>query len=66
MGIFDRFKNRHAQDKAGNMSDAAERKVNEKTGNKYESQVDDAQQRMERDLGMDRDLGRDRGRPDQP
>ncbi|MCL8015308.1 Rv0909 family putative TA system antitoxin [Streptomyces sp. AS02] len=60
MGIFDRFKNRHAQDKARDMSDAGERKVNEKTGNKYESQVDDAQQRMERGLGMDRD------RPDQP
>ncbi|MDC0767883.1 Rv0909 family putative TA system antitoxin [Streptomyces sp. HD] len=60
MGIFDRFKNRQAQGKARDMSDAAERKVNEKTGNKYESQVDDAQQRMERELGMDRD------RPDQP
>ncbi|WP_128431400.1 Rv0909 family putative TA system antitoxin [Streptomyces cyaneus] len=60
MGIFDRFKNRHAQDKARNMSDAAEQKVNEKTGNKYESQTDDAQQRMERELGMDRD------RPDRP
>ncbi|ELS53861.1 Rv0909 family putative TA system antitoxin [Streptomyces viridochromogenes] len=60
MGIFDRFKNRHAQDKARDMSDTAERKTNEKTGNKYESQVDEAQQRMERDLGMDRD------RPEQP
>lgn len=60
MGIFDRFKNRHAQDKARDMSDTAERKVNEKTGNKYESQVDDAQQRMERELGVDRD------RPEQP
>ncbi|NUP16661.1 MAG: antitoxin [Streptomyces sp.] len=60
MGIFDRFKNRQAQDKARDMSDAAERKVNEKTGNKYESQVDDAQQRMERELGMDRN------RPEQP
>ncbi|KUM72036.1 Rv0909 family putative TA system antitoxin [Streptomyces curacoi] len=60
MGIFDRFKNRHAQDKARDMSDTAERKANDKTGNKYESQVDDAQQRMERELGMDRD------RPEQP
>ncbi|MER5940286.1 Rv0909 family putative TA system antitoxin [Streptomyces sp. NPDC001928] len=59
MGIFDRFKNRQAQDKARDMSDAAEQKANEKTGNKYERQVDDAQQRMERELGMDRD------RPDQ-
>jgi len=56
MGIFDRFKsNRQAQDKARDMSDAAERKVNEKTGGKYESQIDDAQQRMERQAGMDRD-----------
>ena len=61
MGIFDRFKsNRQLQDKAKDMSDAAERKANEKTGNKYESQVDDAQQRIEGQLGMDRD------RPDQP
>lgn len=60
MGIFDRFKNRQAQEKARDVSDTAERKVNEKTGNKYESQVDDAQQRMERELGMDRD------RPEQP
>ncbi|MDQ0601170.1 hypothetical protein QF037_005515 [Streptomyces canus] len=61
MGILDRFKsNRTAQDKAKNMSDAAERKVNDKTGNKYESQVDDGQQRAEGAMGMDRD------RPEQP
>ncbi|MFD5009536.1 antitoxin [Streptomyces chartreusis] len=60
MGIFDRFKNRQAQDKAKQASDSAERKVNERTGNKYEGQVDEAQQRMERELGMDRD------KPDQP
>lgn len=60
MGIFDRFKNRQAQDKTRGTSDAAERKANEKTGNKYESQVDDAQQRMEREFDMDRD------RPEQP
>ncbi|MCX5048719.1 MULTISPECIES: antitoxin [unclassified Streptomyces] len=61
MGIFDRFKsNRQMQDKAKDMSDAAERKANEKTGNKYESQVDDAQQKIEGQMGMDRD------RPDQP
>ncbi|MEU5315212.1 Rv0909 family putative TA system antitoxin [Streptomyces sp. NPDC021056] len=61
MGILDRFKsNRTAQDKAKNMSDAAERKANEKTGNKYESQVDDGQQRIEGAMGMDRD------RPGQP
>ncbi|MES5821997.1 antitoxin [Streptomyces sp. RG80] len=61
MGILDRFKsNRMAQDKAKDMSDAAERKVNDKTGNKYESQVDDGQQKIEGAMGMDRD------RPDQP
>ncbi|QOV37859.1 antitoxin [Streptomyces ferrugineus] len=60
MGIFDRFRNRQAQDRARDMSDTAERKVNEKTGDKYERQTDDAQQRMERELGMDRD------RPEQP
>jgi len=61
MGIFDRFKsNRQMQDKAKDMSDMAERKANEKTGNKYESQVDDAQQKIEGKLGMDRD------RPEQP
>ncbi|SBT94781.1 MT0933-like antitoxin protein [Streptomyces sp. DI166] len=61
MGIFDKFKsNRGMQDKAKDMSDTAEKKVNEKTGNKYESQVDDAQRRGEGALGMDRD------RPEQP
>ncbi|GLW50246.1 hypothetical protein Stsp02_59070 [Streptomyces sp. NBRC 14336] len=61
MGIFDKFKsNRGMQDKAKDMSDTAEKKVNEKTGNKYESQVDDAQRRGESALGMDRD------RPEQP
>jgi hypothetical protein len=59
MGIFDRFKSQ-GRDKAKDMSDAAEKKANEKTGNKYEGQVDDAQQRIEGTLGMDRD------RPDQP
>ncbi|MFE9442424.1 Rv0909 family putative TA system antitoxin [Streptomyces sp. NPDC006602] len=55
MGILDRFKNQAKGRKGKDMSDAAERKANEKTGNKYESQVDDAQQRMEGQLGMDRD-----------
>jgi hypothetical protein len=61
MGIFDRFKsNRQVQDKAKDMSDMAERKVNDRTGNKYEGQVDDAQQKVEGSFGMDRD------RPEQP
>ncbi|GEC06828.1 hypothetical protein SSP24_44830 [Streptomyces spinoverrucosus] len=55
MGIFDRFKNKAAQDKARKMSDAAEKKANERTGNKYEGQVDAAQQNIEGRLGMDRD-----------
>lgn len=61
MGIFDRFKsNRQMQDKAKQASDMAEKKVNERTGNKYESQVDDAQQKIEGQMGMDRD------KPEQP
>ena len=61
MGIFDRFKsNRQMQDKTKDMSDMAERKANDRTGNKYESQVDDAQRKVEGSLGMDRD------RPEQP
>lgn len=59
MGIFDRFRN-HGQDKTKDMSDAAEQKVNEKTGGKYEDQVDDAQQKIEGAMGMDRE------RPEQP
>ncbi|WP_171108311.1 MULTISPECIES: antitoxin [Streptomyces] len=55
MGIFDRFKNKAAQDRARKMSDAAEKKANERTGNKYEDQVDAAQQNIEGRLGMDRD-----------
>lgn len=61
MGIFDRFKsNRQMQDKAKQASDMAEKKVNERTGNKYESQVDDAQQKIEGRMGMNRN------NPDQP
>ncbi|WP_406170097.1 antitoxin [Streptomyces sp. NBC_00996] len=55
MGIFDRFKSRHGQDKAKQMSDAAEQDVNKKTGNKYTDRVDDAQQKIEGAMGMDRD-----------
>ncbi|MFD5255646.1 antitoxin [Streptomyces bobili] len=52
MGIFDRFKSQ-GRDKAKDMSDAAEKKANEKTGNKYESQVDSGQQQLHRRMGMD-------------
>ncbi|MDX3578558.1 MULTISPECIES: antitoxin [unclassified Streptomyces] len=61
MGIFDRFKsNKAAQDKARDMSDAAERRINEKTGDKYESQVDSGQQQLHKRMGMDED------RPENP
>ncbi|MCX5265411.1 antitoxin [Streptomyces sp. NBC_00199] len=61
MGIFDRFKsNKAAQGKARDMSDAAERRINEKTGDKYESQVDSGQQQLHERMGMDED------RPENP
>ncbi|MEU6226219.1 Rv0909 family putative TA system antitoxin [Streptomyces sp. NPDC047042] len=63
MGIFDKFKDQ-MRGKAGHKaSDAAEKQVNQRTGDKYTSQVDDAQQRAEGAMGMDRD--RDRDRPEQ-
>ncbi|MEU0058972.1 antitoxin [Streptomyces sp. NPDC006334] len=51
MGIFDRFKG-HGRHKAKQMSDTAEQKANERTGDKYESQIDSAQQQMHRRLDM--------------
>ncbi|MER5691020.1 antitoxin [Streptomyces mirabilis] len=45
------------------MSDAGEREINEKTGNKYPDRVDDAQQKIEGATGMDREPT---DRPDQP
>ncbi|POX57119.1 hypothetical protein C3489_02410 [Streptomyces sp. Ru71] len=60
MGLLDRFRqNKQAQDKAKQMSDAGEKMVNDKTGGKYESQVDAAQRQAEERLGMNRE------RPDQ-
>ncbi|MEV8597667.1 antitoxin [Streptomyces sp. NPDC052013] len=60
MGIFDKFKsNKAAREKARQGSDTAEQKINERTGGKYEKQVDTGQQQVEDRLGMDRD------RPDQ-
>ncbi|MGC2999068.1 Rv0909 family putative TA system antitoxin [Streptomyces sp. G35A] len=60
MGIFDKLKsNKMARGKAKHASDAAERKMNERTGGTYENQVDAGQQQAERRLGVDRD------RPDQ-
>ncbi|MFC1228316.1 MULTISPECIES: antitoxin [Streptomyces] len=67
MGIFDKFKsNRAAQDKAKKASDAAEKKINERTGGKYENHVDTGQRHVEDQLGMSRDQDRGRDRPDQP
>ncbi|KOG28656.1 Rv0909 family putative TA system antitoxin [Streptomyces resistomycificus] len=60
MGILDRFKHQAKGNRGKDMSDAAERKANERTGDKHERQVDDAQQRIEGQLGVDRD------RPEQP
>ncbi|MET9815669.1 MULTISPECIES: antitoxin [unclassified Streptomyces] len=60
MGIFDKFKSQ-ARNRGKQGSDTAEQKINEKTGRKYEDQVDTGQQRVEGSLGMDRD----RERPDQ-
>ncbi|WP_406727193.1 antitoxin [Streptomyces sp. GD-15H] len=61
MGIFDKFKsNRSAQEKARKASDAAEKKLNERTGGKYEDQIDTGQRQAEERLGIKRD------RPDQP
>ncbi|MEH0419302.1 antitoxin [Streptomyces sp. B21-083] len=62
MGILDKFKDQMRGKMGHNASDAAEKKVNEKTGDKYTSQVDDAQRRAEGAMGMDRD----RDTPEQP
>ena len=62
MGIFDKFKGQMRGKTGQKASDTAEKKVNEKTSDKYTSQVDDAQRRAERAMGMDRD----RDRPEQP
>ncbi|WP_137988919.1 antitoxin [Streptomyces vilmorinianum] len=61
MGIMDKLKGmvRGHEDQARQASDAAERTINEKTGNKYTGQVDQAQQKIEGTLGMP-------DRPEQP
>ncbi|MEV5979254.1 antitoxin [Streptomyces sp. NPDC052114] len=61
MGIFDRFKDQ-AQDKAKDISNAAEEEINEKTGDKYADKVDKAQQQMHDRLG----LGEDKPEGEQP
>ncbi|MER6518983.1 Rv0909 family putative TA system antitoxin [Streptomyces sp. NPDC001553] len=54
MGIFDRFKDQ-AKTKGKDISDNLEDEANEKTGGKYASQVDRAQQEAEKRLGVDDD-----------
>ncbi|MFG2880263.1 antitoxin [Streptomyces sp. NPDC048337] len=57
MGFLDRAKamlQGHSQ-QAKQMSDAAEQQINERTGGKYAKQVDQAQQQMEKQLGIDDD-----------
>ncbi|MEU3900247.1 antitoxin [Streptomyces sp. NPDC045251] len=65
MGILDKMKSMAGKDKdrSRKMSDAAERQVNQRTGGKYEKQVDTAQQQAEDRLGFGREGGGDR--PDQ-
>jgi F0F1-type ATP synthase membrane subunit b/b' len=54
MGIFDK-----AQDQAKatgkEISDNLEQEANERTGNKYSSQIDNAQRRVEDQLGINSD-----------
>lgn len=57
MGIFDKAKEMlqgHGK-QAKQASDAAERQVNQRTGDKYTRQVDQGQQQTERRLGIDED-----------
>ncbi|MGQ5225851.1 antitoxin [Streptomyces sp. yara] len=61
MGVLDQFRsNKAAREKARQAPDAAEKKLDERTGGMYEQRIDSGRQRAERRLGMDRD------RPDQP
>ncbi|MFJ7155910.1 antitoxin [Streptomyces sp. NPDC101118] len=55
MGIMDKAREMLHGSKGKQASDAAEQKVNEKTGGKYTEQVDQAQQQVEQKLGIDDD-----------
>ncbi|WP_432131596.1 antitoxin [Streptomyces tendae] len=59
MGILDKMKSMAGKDKdrSRKMSDAAERQVNQRTGGKYEKQVDAAQQQAEGKMGFGREQG---------
>ncbi|MFG2501384.1 Rv0909 family putative TA system antitoxin [Streptomyces sp. NPDC048441] len=52
MGIFDKIKDQLRGSKGKDISDAAEKKINEKTGNKYTDQVDSAQKQAEDRFGI--------------
>ncbi|MET7319060.1 MULTISPECIES: antitoxin [unclassified Streptomyces] len=64
MGILDKMKSMAGKDKdkSRKMSDTAERQVNQRTGGKYEKQVDAAQQQAEGKLGFGREQGGGRER----
>ncbi|MEU3659468.1 antitoxin [Streptomyces sp. NPDC032940] len=66
MGFLDKMKSMAGKDKdrSRKMSDTAERQVNQRTGGKYEKQVDAAQQRAEDQMGIGRERGGDR--PERP
>ncbi|MDT0388581.1 antitoxin [Streptomyces dubilierae] len=60
MGIFDKFKSQ-ARNRGKQGSDSAEQQIDERTGGKYEDQVDSGRQRVEGSLGTEQD----RNRPEQ-
>ncbi|MPY62061.1 antitoxin [Streptomyces spongiae] len=55
MGIFDRFENRAHQDQAKNVSDDAERKINERTGDRFARRREPVQHRVEEPTGIRHD-----------
>ena len=67
MGIFDRFKHQAKGSKAKDMSDAAERKANEKTGHKHADKVAKGKEQLKKGLdsldGKNDDFGTPPGRP---
>ncbi|WP_078909896.1 antitoxin [Streptomyces sp. NRRL S-87] len=55
MGIMDRARELLRGEHGKKLSDAAEKQVDDRTGNKYTEQVDQAQQQVEKQLGIDDD-----------
>jgi len=59
MGIFDKIKSQvQGKAKSKDLSDSAEQRINEKTGNKYTDHVDQGQQQLEDRMGIDDDPNR--------